>query len=68
MRINICLVRENAAELETMLALVDEVGASCGIDHMMSARYDGTRSSLDHRLDRDTLDSLYRGPLERSGE
>jgi AdoMet-dependent heme synthase len=61
--VNLCLLKSNAAEIEQMLELVGELGVGCGIDPQITARYDGTTSSLDHRLDRQTLLELYQGPL-----
>jgi radical SAM protein with 4Fe4S-binding SPASM domain len=62
-RVSICLVRENASQVDAMLQLVEELGVRAGIDPQLTVRYDGTTSSLDHRVDRDTLLRLYRGPL-----
>lgn len=57
------LVKGNASEVEAMIALAESLGVPYGLDPQLTARYDGTRSSLDLRVDPDTLEKLYRGPL-----
>lgn len=61
--VNLCIVKSNAAEIGDMVDLVKQLGVGCGIDPQITARYDGTTSSLDLRIDRETLAELYRGPL-----
>lgn len=61
-----CVTRENAHEVEAMLALAREEAFAFTIDPQISARYDGTRSSLDHRVSPETLEALYRGPLREA--
>lgn len=63
--VSMCLVRSNAGEIGQMIELVERLGVSCGISPFITARYDGTTSSLDERVDRATLAALYRGPLRR---
>lgn len=60
-----CLVRSNAHEVERMIELAEQLGVSAGLDPQITARYDGTTSSLDERVDRATLESLYGGALAR---
>jgi radical SAM protein with 4Fe4S-binding SPASM domain len=57
------IVQRNAAEVERMMALATGMGVAYNLDPQLTARYDGSRSSLDLRVDRPTLDGLYRGPL-----
>jgi radical SAM protein with 4Fe4S-binding SPASM domain len=64
-RVNMCLVRSNATEIGRMIELVEGLGCSVGIDPFITARYDGTNSSLDHVVGRDDLERLYCGPLRR---
>ena len=61
--LSFCLTRHNASEIPAMIALSEELGVRYTLDTQITARYDGTTSSLDHRVDRETLDALYRGPL-----
>ena len=63
--VNMCLVRSNAHEIGRMIELVETRGVSCGVSPFITARYDGTSSSLDERVDRATLEALYQGPLKR---
>ena len=63
-KVNISLVRSNAGEIEQMLALVDALELPIGISPFITARYDGTTSPLDQRIDQQTLEKLYRGPLQ----
>ena len=57
------VVQRNADQVDRMMALATELEVPYGIDPQLTARYDGSRSSLDLRVDRSTLDALYRGPL-----
>jgi len=57
------LHRRNAGEVTAMIALAEELGVAYGLDPQLTARYDGTTSSLDERLDGAALEALYRGPL-----
>lgn len=59
------LSRANAHVAEDMLALAEEAGVPYSLDPHITARYDGSRSSLDLALERQTLERLYRGPLKR---
>jgi radical SAM protein with 4Fe4S-binding SPASM domain len=61
--LSFCLTRENAQEAAAMIALARAEGMGHTLDPQISARYDGTRSSLGHRVDPATLEALYRGPL-----
>jgi radical SAM protein with 4Fe4S-binding SPASM domain len=62
--LNMCIVRGNAAEVAQMIELAESlVGTNYGINPFISARYDGTTSSMDQRVSRETLEQLYRGPL-----
>ncbi len=62
-KVNMCVVRSNSHEVSDMVDLVTELGVSYAFDPYITARYDGTTSSLDERIDRKTLAGLYRGPL-----
>lgn len=67
--LSFCLTKHNAPEIEGMLALAEGEGMRYTLDPQLTARYDGTDSSLDHRVDHETLEALYRGPLaEALGE
>jgi radical SAM protein with 4Fe4S-binding SPASM domain len=59
------LSRANADATEAMIALADRLGVPYSLDSHLTARYDGSRSSLDLCLDRPTFERLYRGPLAR---
>jgi len=63
-RITFCLMKQNAHEVETIRALSEEMGVGILFDPQLTKRYDGTDSSLDYRLDRETLRKLYQGPLQ----
>jgi radical SAM protein with 4Fe4S-binding SPASM domain len=64
-RANMCVTRGNAGEIETMLETVEELGCTVGFDPFITARYDGTTSSLEHAVDHAGLEGLYEGPLRR---
>jgi radical SAM protein with 4Fe4S-binding SPASM domain len=53
----------NARETEAMLRAAEEEGFAASVDTTISGRYDGTLGSLATRVDLDTLEALYRGPL-----
>lgn len=57
------LMKTNADEIEDMMNMARDMRVSFTIDPHITARYDGTRSSLDMRVDRDTLHRLYTGQL-----
>ncbi|MBA2626524.1 MAG: radical SAM protein [Gemmatimonadales bacterium] len=57
------LTRGNAGELEAMMAWARVMDIPFAVDPQVTARYDGSRSSLDERVDRATLEQIYRGPL-----
>jgi radical SAM protein with 4Fe4S-binding SPASM domain len=58
------IVRRNADEIAAVREMAAAMGIPCAIDPQITARYDGSRSSLNERVDRETLDRLYRGPLQ----
>jgi radical SAM protein with 4Fe4S-binding SPASM domain len=62
-RLTFIILRQNADEIGPMIETAETLGIPYTLDPQISARYDGSRSSLDHRLDRETLDRLFRGPL-----
>jgi radical SAM protein with 4Fe4S-binding SPASM domain len=64
-RLNFPIVRTNADEIDAMIGLAERLGAEIGLDPQITARYDGTRGSLDLRVDRATLERLYAGPLRQ---
>ena len=57
------VVQRNADQVDRMMALASSIGVPYGIDPQITARYDGSRSSLDLRVDRPTLEKLYRGTI-----
>jgi radical SAM protein with 4Fe4S-binding SPASM domain len=57
------LMKSNAHEAEEMIRGAEEGGFPHAVDPALTARYDGTRGSLDGRLDEVRLEALYRGPL-----
>jgi radical SAM protein with 4Fe4S-binding SPASM domain len=61
--LSFCITRGNTAEIAQMTALAEELGVPYNLDPQLTARYDGTTSSLDHRVEREALEALYRGPL-----
>jgi radical SAM protein with 4Fe4S-binding SPASM domain len=64
--LSFCLTRGNAGEIAEMTALSERLGVTYTLDPQLTARYDGTTSSLDHRVDAETLEALYRGPLKEA--
>ncbi len=62
-KINFSVVRGNATEVTEMLNMVRKLDVSYGFNIFITKRYDGTDSSLHHALDGETLETLYRGPL-----
>jgi radical SAM protein with 4Fe4S-binding SPASM domain len=62
-KLSFVLLQRNAGEIERMIALAGELGLPYNLDSQLTARYDGSRGSLDDRVDRETLGRLYRGPL-----
>jgi radical SAM protein with 4Fe4S-binding SPASM domain len=62
-KLSLVLARGNAAEADGMLALATSLGVPYALDPQLTARYDGSRGSLDERVDPATLEQLYRGPL-----
>jgi len=62
-RLSLLILRRNAGETEAMIALAEGLGVRYSFDPQISARYDGSRSSLEERVDHATLERLYRGPL-----
>lgn len=61
--ISFILSSVNAHEAEAMIALARGLGVRYNVDTHMTARHDGSRSSLDLGVDRDALERLYRGPF-----
>ena len=62
-KLSFVVVQRNAAEVEQMIALAQELSVPYGLDPQITARYDGTREPVGLPVDRATLDRLYRGPL-----
>jgi AdoMet-dependent heme synthase len=62
-KLSFVIVQRNAAEVPAMMQMAQERGFTYGIDPQLTARYDGSTGPLDLRVDRPTLESLYRGPL-----
>jgi len=53
--------RRNIHEIDQMIAFAKEHSLPFGVSTALSARYDGTHSSLDERLDEKDLHALYQG-------
>jgi len=62
-KLSFVLVQRNAGEVGRMIDLAHSLGLPYGIDPQITARYDGSRESLDLRVDRPTLEHLYRNEL-----
>lgn len=62
-RLHFNLVKTNVGEIGAMIALATSLDVAFTVDPFITARYDGTRDSLDLLVDRETLANLYRGPL-----
>jgi radical SAM protein with 4Fe4S-binding SPASM domain len=62
-KLNAVVAQSNASEVGAMLELAEQLGVSCNLDFQITARYDGSRSSIDLAVDRATLEALHRGPL-----
>ena len=62
-RLTFVLVRQNAGEVAAMIDLAGSLGVNYSADPQLSARYDASRSSLEHRLDGALLERMFRGPL-----
>ncbi len=58
------LTNKNAPEVQAMIALAEDMGMPYGFNTQISARYDSSRSSLDYRLTRSQLKTLYSGVLK----
>jgi radical SAM protein with 4Fe4S-binding SPASM domain len=61
--IKLVILKEAVAEAGDMIAMAREAGLPFFADTSITARIDGTRGSLDHRVDPGELEALYRGPL-----
>lgn len=57
------LMKANAGEISGMMELADRSGLPYSIDPIITGRYDGTQGSLRTRVDHETIEALYRGPL-----
>ncbi len=62
-RLKVIVMRPNAHEVGAMRALAAERGLPTLIDLTITARHDGTTSSLAVRVTEQQLEELYRGPL-----
>jgi radical SAM protein with 4Fe4S-binding SPASM domain len=62
-RFSLLLVQSNAEQIDRMIEIATELGVPYSVDAQMTARYDGSRSSLDVRIDHESLERIYRGPL-----
>jgi radical SAM protein with 4Fe4S-binding SPASM domain len=62
-RFSLLLVQSNRDQIEGMIAIANQMGVPYSVDPQMAARYDGSRSSLDVRIDHESLQRIYRGPL-----
>ncbi|HEY2730549.1 MAG TPA: radical SAM protein [Polyangia bacterium] len=66
-RLKFILMKQNAHEAEAMRAQAAERGFHYLMDLTITSRHDGTHGSLETRIDRSTLEQLYRGPLRELG-
>ncbi len=57
------LMKGNAHETGAFLELAGRLDLPCKIDSTITSRYDGEKNSLATRVEIDTLEKLYRGPL-----
>jgi radical SAM protein with 4Fe4S-binding SPASM domain len=64
-RLKFIVMRLNAHETAQMMADAEAGGFPYMIDLTVTARHDGSRGSLDTRVDEGQLEGLYRGPLRR---
>jgi len=62
-RFSFLILRQNSHQMEAMMELAAGLGIPYNVDPQISTRHDGSRSSLDNRVDRETLDRLFHGPL-----
>jgi radical SAM protein with 4Fe4S-binding SPASM domain len=60
-QVNFVMHRGCAGEIEEIVSLVEELGVNSAMSMEMTARYDGTVDSLDHRLSEEDLVKLYSG-------
>jgi radical SAM protein with 4Fe4S-binding SPASM domain len=63
-RLKFIVMRANAHETAQMMAEAERRGFPFSLDLTVTARHDGTRGSLDTRVDGEQLEALYRGPLQ----
>jgi AdoMet-dependent heme synthase len=64
-RIKYIIMKHNAHQAGSMMASAERAGFPYSLDVTVTARHDGTRNSIDHRVDLVELERLYRGPLHR---
>ncbi|HVZ75450.1 MAG TPA: radical SAM protein [Polyangia bacterium] len=64
-RVKFIIMRQNAHEVGAMQAMATEMGLPYSIDMNITPRHDGSRGSLQTRIELDQLETLYRGPLSR---
>jgi radical SAM protein with 4Fe4S-binding SPASM domain len=62
-RLKFILMKQNAHEAAAMRATAEELGLPYLMDLTITSRHDGTRGSLETRIDRGQLEELFRGPL-----
>jgi radical SAM protein with 4Fe4S-binding SPASM domain len=62
-RLKYIVMRRNAHETAQMMADAEARGFPFSLDLTVTARHDGTRGSLETRIDEGQLEALYRGPL-----
>jgi radical SAM protein with 4Fe4S-binding SPASM domain len=58
------LVQSNTNEVDRMIEIANELAVPYSVDPQITSRYDGSRSSLDLRIDHKSLEQIYRGPLK----
>lgn len=62
-RLKFIVMKQNAHEVEAMMAGAEVAGFAYTLDLTITARHDGTRGSLETRIEAPQLARLYRGPL-----
>jgi radical SAM protein with 4Fe4S-binding SPASM domain len=62
-RMKMIVMRQNAHEVEAWRAQAVAKGIPYLVDMTITSRHDRTQGSLATRVDRDTMEQLYRGPL-----
>ncbi len=64
-RVSVSVMRTNAAEMGEMIDLIESLGVVANLDTHITPRYDGEQGPVGLRVDAETLEQLYRGPLRQ---